>query len=76
MVGDIAEVEAEITYTTARSLQVTASVYAMNPGISLYIESSVQLDTVHFGAILSRINVVKILLNRSSYYTDRLYTDD
>jgi len=30
LVGDIAEVEAEITYTTARSLQVTASVYAKN----------------------------------------------
>ena len=32
LVGDIAEVEAEITYTTARSLQVTASVYAKNQG--------------------------------------------
>lgn len=30
LVGDIAEVEAEITYATARSLQVTATVYAKN----------------------------------------------
>ena len=34
LVGDIAEVEADITHTTARSLQVTASVYAKNKGPS------------------------------------------